>query len=64
MSEFSIALASGRSVLFPICLCRVADLPVFMTHNHMELCLKGDRARLREAVGKLVSQILGEDARR
>jgi TIR domain len=57
MSEFSIALASGKSVLFPICLCAVADLPAFMTHNHMEVCPKGDRGRLRDACKKLVSRV-------
>ncbi len=59
MSEFSIALASNKPVLFPIALCGIGELPVFMTHNHMELCPKGDSDRLREACRLLASKLQG-----
>jgi hypothetical protein len=59
MSEFSIALASNKPVLFPICLCGVGELPVFVTHNHMEVCPKGDGDRLRAACRLLASRLQG-----
>ncbi len=59
MSEFSIALASNKPVLFPVCLCNVGELPAFMTHTHMELCPAGDEGRLRQACRKLVGQLRG-----
>jgi hypothetical protein len=57
MSEFSIALASNKPVLFPICLCDVEKLPRFMTHNHMEVCPKGDDAGIRKACQILMRQM-------
>jgi hypothetical protein len=59
MSEFSIALASNKPVLFPLCLCGVPELPGFMTHTHMEVCPRGDAESLRRACGKLVWQLRG-----
>jgi hypothetical protein len=59
MSEFSIALASNKPILFPLCLCAVAELPGFMAHTHLELCPKGDSDSLRRACGKLVGQLRG-----
>jgi hypothetical protein len=59
MSEFSIALASNKPVLFPLCLCGVPELPAFMTHTHMELCPRGEADSLRRSCGKLVGQLRG-----
>jgi hypothetical protein len=59
MSEHSIAVASNKPVLFPICLCGVGELPPFLTHSHMELCPKGQNDRLREACQHLVSRLRG-----
>ncbi|HJZ57936.1 MAG TPA: toll/interleukin-1 receptor domain-containing protein [Gemmataceae bacterium] len=57
MSELSIALASGKPVLFPVCLCDVGDLPTFMTHHHMELCPDGDSAPLLQACARLAARL-------
>jgi hypothetical protein len=59
LSEYSIALASNKPVLFPICLCGVGELPPFLTLSHMELCPKGQNDRLREACRELVSRLRG-----
>ena len=59
MSELSIALASNKPVLFPICLCGVGELPPFMTLSHMEVCPKGQDDRLREACQRLVAKLQG-----
>lgn len=59
LSEFSIALASNKPVLFPICLCGVGELPPFMTLAHLEVCPKGQGERLREACQRLVSKLQG-----
>jgi hypothetical protein len=59
MSEFSIAVASNKPVLFPVCLCGVGELPPFMTQTHMELCPKGDWERLREACRRLAARLRG-----
>jgi hypothetical protein len=55
MSEFSIALASNKPILFPICLCNVADLPPFMTHHHLIVCQKGDKEVIRQAAEQLAA---------
>jgi hypothetical protein len=57
MSELSIALASGKPVLFPVCLCDVADLPPFMTHHHVEVCPDGGAAALLQACGRLLARV-------
>jgi hypothetical protein len=57
MMELSIALASNKPVLYPICLCDVGELPGFMTHAHMEVCPKGDSEKLRLACAKLAAQL-------
>ena len=61
MWEFSIAQASGKPVFFPICLCRVEDLPASIQHIHMEICPKGRGDRLQEACKKLLSQMQRAD---
>jgi hypothetical protein len=57
MSEHSIALASGKPLLFPVCLCAPADLPPFMTLHHLEVCARGDAARLRRACRLLAERL-------
>jgi hypothetical protein len=57
MMELSIALASNKPVLFPICLCAVGELPAFMTHTHLEVCPKGDSEKLRLACARLAAQL-------
>jgi hypothetical protein len=59
MSEFSIALASNKPILFPICLCNVADLPPFMTHHHLIVCHKGDKEAVRQAAEHLAAALAG-----
>ena len=59
MSEFSIALASKKPILFPVCLCGADELPSFMTQHHLELCPKGDGGRLRQACERLLGQLRG-----
>jgi TIR domain len=59
LSEYSIALASNKPVLFPICLCGVGELPAFMTLSHLEVCPKGQGDRLWGACQHLVSKLRG-----
>ncbi|HJT76899.1 MAG TPA: toll/interleukin-1 receptor domain-containing protein [Gemmataceae bacterium] len=59
MYEFSIAMASNKPILFPICLCSVVELPAFMIQDQLELCPKGDSGRLREACQRLITRLQG-----
>jgi hypothetical protein len=60
IQEHSVALASGKPVLFPICLCNNIDvLPLYMREVQMERCPKGDVECLRAACLRLVARVQG-----